>query len=116
MLINELYTANIKVVDKNGTPIQNATVKLTDVAGTLITLTTDVDGDAPATNLITSQTKFDKDTSETDSNYKKTTFNPYVIVTDADGYSSSIKTFTIGPSMRNIVITLGHKAGYAYAV
>lgn len=114
MPINELYTANIKVADKNGTPIQNATVKVTDVTGTLITLMTDANGNAPATNLITSQTKFDKDAPETDFNYKKTSFNPYVIVTDANGYATDIQTLTIGPTMRNIVITLDQKVGYAY--
>lgn len=86
--INERYTFSITVLDINNTPIQNATVVIKDKNGTTSTLSTDANGKITPTKRIVSQTYFDKDTTETDSNYKKDTMSPFEIFITKTGYET----------------------------
>jgi hypothetical protein len=47
-----MYRLNLFVTDEAGTPIQGATVKITDGVGAVTTLTTDANGNIAETNLI----------------------------------------------------------------
>lgn len=103
--INEKYTTQITIKDVNGDAIEGATITLTDALGVITSFTTDVNGQTTSTDIITNVTKFDKDVSETYSNYATVTKNPYTIKVMKDGYQTYNEILSI-TSITNKTIAL----------
>lgn len=116
--INEKYTTQFTIQDELGNPLEDVTVTLTDILGTVTTFTTDVNGQTTATNLTVNVTKFDKKESENNYNYVTVTKNPFAIYVKKAGYetygeivtitSKLDKTITLKKGIPNMIDTDGN--------
>lgn len=93
--IFEKMSAVFFIVDKAGVAISGATVKLTNVLGTVTTLTTDANGLTTSTDFTISTTQLDPTQSDANFNVSKISMNPYTIQISKSGYKKYTKKMSI---------------------
>lgn len=101
-------SVNIKVIDKNGDPIQNATVKITDNFGTSQSELTDANGMHPEILA----TVYDIH-HLTDNSVVETDYNPFTIEISKNGYETYTEVLDIDSKVEWIVTLYppGHTTG-----
>ena len=94
-----------KVVDKDGTAIEGASVAVLDNLGNTTTVTTAASGLTPSTDIVVSTTQFDPTESDANYNVKKNANNPFTITVSKAGYENYIlKQSITGSTLVNIAL------------